>query len=372
MFVDVSVAVQTEVEKTSQSRKKMPRRFQQLHDVLVERKRAQGKRRGKLILLGSFAIAGGAFFLNSHFHFVGFHGLFWVVVCLAYGCQSDTVALTMSELFDAFIESEEDSFWQGYEALAKQVMKALQREADKVPDHCLPRYLEMVEKTNKDAIIARFRCLRDAKCMECGLCRCWKEKSQLVHCSHPNPNHQHKCCRECLETWVSQPAQLEKMIERRSCVIPCFFVEDDGRCRGTFLQESLPECACRNPLTCSCSGFSRLRKDLERRHYFMKHAGCKRRFSGNIVECPQADCVGVGYGETGIAMCFLCENQWEVPKTNWFGWLGLGRDDWTSPLPPGCKRCPSCQVTIEKNGGCDHMTCRCGHQFWWSSRRKFE
>mmetsp|Transcript_42294 Transcript_42294/g.106689 ORF Transcript_42294/g.106689 Transcript_42294/m.106689 type:complete len:681 (-) Transcript_42294:107-2149(-) len=30
------------------------------------------------------------------------------------------------------------------------------------------------------------------------------------------------------------------------------------------------------------------------------------------------------------------------------------------------KRCPSCRVHIEKNGGCPHMTCRrCGHQFCW-------
>lgn len=34
----------------------------------------------------------------------------------------------------------------------------------------------------------------------------------------------------------------------------------------------------------------------------------------------------------------------------------------------GCKRCPnpSCRRVIEKNGGCDNMTCRCGHSFKWS------
>lgn len=30
------------------------------------------------------------------------------------------------------------------------------------------------------------------------------------------------------------------------------------------------------------------------------------------------------------------------------------------------KLCPSCNAPIEKNGGCDHMTCRCGHHFRWS------
>lgn len=27
------------------------------------------------------------------------------------------------------------------------------------------------------------------------------------------------------------------------------------------------------------------------------------------------------------------------------------------------KICPRCSTPIEKNGGCDHITCRCGHEF---------
>ena len=30
------------------------------------------------------------------------------------------------------------------------------------------------------------------------------------------------------------------------------------------------------------------------------------------------------------------------------------------------KLCPSCKVPIEKNKGCDHISCRCGHDFWWT------
>jgi len=33
---------------------------------------------------------------------------------------------------------------------------------------------------------------------------------------------------------------------------------------------------------------------------------------------------------------------------------------------PHMKHCPSCNALIEKNGGCDHMICRCGHSFRWS------
>lgn len=37
---------------------------------------------------------------------------------------------------------------------------------------------------------------------------------------------------------------------------------------------------------------------------------------------------------------------------------------WSSSI--GAKRCPGCRVLIEKNGGCQHMTCRsCRHEFFW-------
>ena len=29
------------------------------------------------------------------------------------------------------------------------------------------------------------------------------------------------------------------------------------------------------------------------------------------------------------------------------------------------KNCPRCGILIEKNGGCNNMTCRCGHHFNW-------
>mmetsp|Transcript_9800 Transcript_9800/g.21227 ORF Transcript_9800/g.21227 Transcript_9800/m.21227 type:complete len:319 (-) Transcript_9800:1836-2792(-) len=36
------------------------------------------------------------------------------------------------------------------------------------------------------------------------------------------------------------------------------------------------------------------------------------------------------------------------------------------------RRCPRCHHAIEKNKGCDHMTCRCKHQFCWRCLAPYE
>lgn len=78
--------------------------------------------------------------------------------------------------------------------------------------------------------------------------------------------------------------------------------------------------------------------------------------NGRIV-CPGASC--------GKRYCCKCGND----------------DHGTDPCPPPAetvqwldkhsKECPNCKNRIEKNGGCDHMTCLpsaggCGHEFWWT------
>eukprot|EP00439_Symbiodinium_sp_Y106_P054974 s177_g7.t1 len=80
------------------------------------------------------------------------------------------------------------------------------------------------------------------------------------------------------------------------------------------------------------------------------------------VDCPRPGCVGLGYLGFDTVMCFICEHQWDATE----GILGEETE-----LPEGeevaeasvagvkVKRCPKCNEYIEKNGGCDHMTCRC-------------
>ncbi|OLY80095.1 E3 ubiquitin-protein ligase dbl4 [Smittium mucronatum] len=72
----------------------------------------------------------------------------------------------------------------------------------------------------------------------------------------------------------------------------------------------------------------------------------------------------------GTSFCFNCKNQDHRPALCQLldMWLQKCRDDsetlnW---LSSNTKDCPTCKYPIEKNGGCNHITCRnCAYQFCW-------
>eukprot|EP01120_Amphizonella_sp_Union-15-10_P002490 TRINITY_DN1273_c0_g1_i4.p1 TRINITY_DN1273_c0_g1~~TRINITY_DN1273_c0_g1_i4.p1 ORF type:complete len:614 (+),score=95.91 TRINITY_DN1273_c0_g1_i4:141-1982(+) len=72
----------------------------------------------------------------------------------------------------------------------------------------------------------------------------------------------------------------------------------------------------------------------------------------------------------GFKFCFVCGDEAHVPATCVMmkEWIKKSKDDsetfnW---LNVNTKDCPKCQSAIEKNGGCNHMTCRnCRHEFCW-------
>ncbi|TIB07997.1 hypothetical protein E3P92_03893 [Wallemia ichthyophaga] len=77
-----------------------------------------------------------------------------------------------------------------------------------------------------------------------------------------------------------------------------------------------------------------------------------------VCKCGQASCFGCSFsGDHRPALCGVtklwvkkCEDDSET--ANW--------------ISANTKECPRCHSTIEKNGGCNHMTCRkCRHEWCW-------
>lgn len=95
----------------------------------------------------------------------------------------------------------------------------------------------------------------------------------------------------------------------------------------------------------------------------------------NAVECwvkkveldrivPTVECT------CGNRFCFGCPNNDHQPAPCELvkRWLKKCADDSETAnwISANTKECPKCQSTIEKNGGCNHMTCRkCKYEFCW-------
>lgn len=98
--------------------------------------------------------------------------------------------------------------------------------------------------------------------------------------------------------------------------------------------------------------------------------------------CPAPDCghvVKVQYFDVkpvqcacGHTFCFACGENWHDPvKCMWLRkWIRKCDDDSETSnwIAANTKECPKCHVTIEKDGGCNHMICKnqnCRADFCW-------
>ncbi|GMT28695.1 hypothetical protein PFISCL1PPCAC_19992, partial [Pristionchus fissidentatus] len=98
--------------------------------------------------------------------------------------------------------------------------------------------------------------------------------------------------------------------------------------------------------------------------------------------CPAADCgkaIKVSHCEPRVVQCeckcrfcFECGHEWHEPVNCRLLklWLKKCSDDSETSnwINANTKECPKCHVTIEKDGGCNHMTCKntaCRSEFCW-------
>jgi hypothetical protein len=71
------------------------------------------------------------------------------------------------------------------------------------------------------------------------------------------------------------------------------------------------------------------------------------------------------------SFCLLSTNK-QKNKNDPYGQAELQK--WKRSKGNGgkCKKCPRCRNSIEKNGGCNHMTCTlCGYEFCWCCKSKY-
>ncbi|WOK99603.1 putative E3 ubiquitin-protein ligase ARI2 isoform X1 [Canna indica] len=91
------------------------------------------------------------------------------------------------------------------------------------------------------------------------------------------------------------------------------------------------------------------------------HCGNAIRVEGDVVCEVECKC--------GFHFCFNCLQEAHSPCScqMWKLWVQKCHDesgtaDW---ILVNTKSCPKCHKLVEKNGGCNHVTCKCGQYFCW-------
>jgi len=152
----------------------------------------------------------------------------------------------------------------------------------------------------------------------------------------------HLCCEECLARHLAEEAG--RMLQT---------LQKDIRC-------PFPNCAT-GISTHTAKDFCQSCSDVWQKLGLREKLVAEAKYP--VVECPKPDCVGVAYREQGrsTAMCFLCEHKWTLDGA-------ANADEANDPkFSRGVRRCPKCNIPIEKNWGCNHMHCtQCGRHFQWN------
>jgi len=109
--------------------------------------------------------------------------------------------------------------------------------------------------------------------------------------------------------------------------------------------------------------------------------------NAHITWCPAPRCgnaitADMLHGTTvkcrcGFSFCFSCHNEAHAPATceQVKLWQKKCSDDSETShwLGANTKECPRCTVVVEKNGGCNHMTCRqCTHEWCWMCHKPWK
>ena len=316
------------------------------------------------------------------------------------GSDDVEITLTLQQLLQADIALDSFQPWRCYEDLLFAVRISLDNAMMNIPDVQLPHCVELVEQLKHDRSLAGFLAMRNAKCFQCLVCCSWFGKSIELKCSagdmtampamvRHSPVIQfvlswlhgkdqspgHSFCPDCLRSRASQTEQLQFMAMRRSFSMQCMGFTGDERCHASISSETLAtvicSCRCLSRRLCSCSRLARLGRDFQRRAELLQQGSQQHH---HVVECPQPGCVGVGFSGKGTAMCWICEHQWSIDGPLWQFFRRIFKSTsagWVLHNGTLIQCCPSCNAAIDKDGGCDHMTCRCGYEFYWSSLRRY-
>jgi len=193
----------------------------------------------------------------------------------------------------------------------------------------------------------------------CNICaRSGAETEIPVEKLTPRCAHVRTICKECIERHIAQS------IEKQFYEIRCVCVEQG--CSQTLTAQDVQKHASTRLFTRYDDGLLRSTLEKDPEFCWCARPGCgsgqlhATKNRAQIVTCHVCS----------FKTCFQHHCEWHSGRTcrqydtdasnsEEVGLLQFLQDT------KRFRQCPNCQQGVEKNDGCDHMTCRCKHEFCW-------
>ncbi|CAM4852693.1 unnamed protein product [Rotaria socialis] len=207
--------------------------------------------------------------------------------------------------------------------------------------------------------------------LECSICcdpLTFNETYQLLPCLHT-------LCHSCLTSYIRTSISSATYSSSSTSQISCFEQNCSTKLNSSLLQAFLP-----------FEIYQTYEQALIDRHLFS---------SGNYRKCPSRICSKLLILDDktntslmcscGQRICSECGEEYHFPASckqykTYVMRLRESGDDLLSSSKVGdnstCyiaegKNCPNCGEFVEKNGGCPHMTCKCGSEYCWMCLKRW-
>jgi ariadne-1 len=261
-------------------------------------------------------------------------------------------------------------------------------------ERLIERYMDAPEKVNREAGVhedpshPRMQALSDFTCDICFTSADDmpvpppKDKAKGKKAAPPTLNTlamacNHRFCVDCYRTYLEQKIRIDGESRRIQCMEEkCNIVVDEHTVEmvvspalverykillnRTYVDDAnnlrwCPAPNCEFAIECNIAGSASRERNLAKR----------RRRDG-----PRSHLVPTVQCQCGHAFCFGCGNEGHAPAVCDVVrmWIRKCEDDSETAnwISANTKECPQCNSTIEKNGGCNHMTCRkCRYEWCW-------
>ena len=172
-----------------------------------------------------------------------------------------------------------------------------------------------------------------------------------------NPILKHDFCNECINIYIKECINSSKIL---NIVCPC-----NEKCGIKYDDSLLQQILIFDPIL--YNKYLKFKK-IQQLNLDPNGRWCIRQGCENFVKGDE-NTKKITCNLCQQEMCFTCRNMWHPGRTCE---EALDSDFKEYQKKILVKKCPKCQSRIEKNEGCNHMTCtRCHYEFCWLCSRKY-